>query len=195
MTKLACTTKNSLLAAFILAATFADLKPLPAQAANLVVNGDFNNGLTGFTSSNTLSAVVSTNLQLTNFAALNNISLVSQGVFSQTLSTIAGQNYQASFDLLNLVSTGNFDVFINSTEKLHLTSFVNILNPNPYTFSFVGTGSDTIAFKLDGAASAYQLDNVVVSPTSVPEPFTIIGTLVGSTAALRMRKKLKLANK
>ena len=29
------------------------------------------------------------------------------------------------------------------------------------------------------------------SPTSVPEPFTIIGTLIGGTAAFRMRKKLK----
>jgi hypothetical protein len=32
---------------------------------------------------------------------------------------------------------------------------------------------------------------LVQAPTSVPEPFTIIGTLVGGTAALRMRKKLK----
>lgn len=34
---------------------------------------------------------------------------------------------------------------------------------------------------------------VVVPPltTSVPEPFTIIGTLIGGTAAFRMRKKLK----
>jgi hypothetical protein len=29
------------------------------------------------------------------------------------------------------------------------------------------------------------------APTDVPEPFTIVGTLVGGTAALRMRKKLK----
>ncbi|WP_309739199.1 PEP-CTERM sorting domain-containing protein [Chamaesiphon sp. OTE_20_metabat_361] len=29
------------------------------------------------------------------------------------------------------------------------------------------------------------------STTAVPEPFTIIGTLIGSTAAVRMRKKLK----
>ena len=28
-------------------------------------------------------------------------------------------------------------------------------------------------------------------PTAVPEPFTIVGTLIGGTAALRMRKKLK----
>jgi hypothetical protein len=31
--------------------------------------------------------------------------------------------------------------------------------------------------------------------TDVPEPFTIIGTLVGGTAAVRMRRKLKLAVK
>ena len=33
------------------------------------------------------------------------------------------------------------------------------------------------------------------SSTSVPEPFTIVGTLIGGTAALRMRKKLKAASK
>jgi hypothetical protein len=31
--------------------------------------------------------------------------------------------------------------------------------------------------------------------TAAPEPFTIIGTLVGGTAAMRMRKKLKSVNK
>lgn len=45
----------------------------------------------------------------------------------------------------------------------------------------------------------FQLDNVrIVSgsvPTAVPEPFTIIGTLIGGTAALRMRKKLKSTGK
>ncbi|WP_310429782.1 hypothetical protein [Chamaesiphon sp. VAR_48_metabat_135_sub] len=42
------------------------------------------------------------------------------------------------------------------------------------------------------------LDNVVVdvaASTSVPETFTIIGTLVGGTAAMRMRKKLKSSSK
>jgi hypothetical protein len=33
-----------------------------------------------------------------------------------------------------------------------------------------------------------------INATSVPEPFTFIGTLVGGTAALRMRKKMKSAN-
>ena len=31
--------------------------------------------------------------------------------------------------------------------------------------------------------------------TAVPEPFTIIGTLIGGTAAVRMRKKLQASNK
>jgi hypothetical protein len=34
-----------------------------------------------------------------------------------------------------------------------------------------------------------------VLPTAAPEPFTIIGTLIGGTAALRIRNKLKDANK
>jgi hypothetical protein len=37
--------------------------------------------------------------------------------------------------------------------------------------------------------------NTLVPGAEVPEPFTIVGTLVGGTAALRMRKKLKATNK
>jgi hypothetical protein len=35
----------------------------------------------------------------------------------------------------------------------------------------------------------------VTPPTSVPEPFTVVGTLMGGAAALRMRKRLKVTNK
>ncbi|WP_310427184.1 PEP-CTERM sorting domain-containing protein [Chamaesiphon sp. VAR_48_metabat_135_sub] len=37
--------------------------------------------------------------------------------------------------------------------------------------------------------------NTIVPGAEVPEPFTIVGTLVGGTAALRMRKKLKATDK
>ena len=37
--------------------------------------------------------------------------------------------------------------------------------------------------------------NISAQRTSVPEPFTIIGTLIGGTAAFRMRKKLKAYSK
>ncbi|WP_310429561.1 PEP-CTERM sorting domain-containing protein [Chamaesiphon sp. VAR_48_metabat_135_sub] len=65
-------------------------------------------------------------------------------------------------------------------------------------------GSNQIAglqFSLVGAESAgFAIDNLrfgtsgqvnIPGAAAVPEPFTIIGTLVGGTAALRMRKKLK----
>lgn len=45
----------------------------------------------------------------------------------------------------------------------------------------LGDGSNSL---IGGAASS-------PIPTSVPEPFTIIGTLIGGTAAFRMREKLK----
>jgi hypothetical protein len=70
--------------------------------------------------------------------------------------------------------------------------------------SITGGGFDTIRLRdgyvssisfLDGNPNALAFDkiNATVEQTaqSVPEPFTIIGTLIGGTAALRMRKKLK----
>ena len=38
----------------------------------------------------------------------------------------------------------------------------------------------------------YNIAAVPTTPTAVPEPFTIIGTLIGGTSAFRMRKKLKV---
>ncbi len=48
------------------------------------------------------------------------------------------------------------------------------------TFDNWSTNSDQLAFVLNSSPTA-----------AVPEPFTVIGTLVGGTAALRMKKKLK----
>jgi hypothetical protein len=46
-------------------------------------------------------------------------------------------------------------------------------------------------------SSGVAIDNVnlTAAAASVPEPFTVIGTLIGGTAAARMRKKLKQAGK
>jgi hypothetical protein len=57
----------------------------------------------------------------------------------------------------------------------------NFANGNPYYRDLLAL--DDFRF---GSANA---------ATSVPEPFTVIGTLVGGSAALRMRKKLRLAAK
>jgi hypothetical protein len=80
-------------------------------------------------------------------------------------------------------------------------------------FEFLGLVTDDgtaqiagLQFSLVGAEPAgYGIDNIrfgltgqVVVPggvTAVPEPFTIVGTMIGGAAALRMRKRLKVTNK
>jgi hypothetical protein len=74
--------------------------------------------------------------------------------------------------------------------------------------SITGGGFDTIRLRdgrvssisfLDSNQNGLSFDkiNATVGQTAqpVPEPFTIVGTLIGGTAALRMRKKLADSNK
>ncbi len=73
-----------------------------------------------------------------------------------------------------------------------------VFKSQSYQFTVGSAGSAQLSFLSNStvpAANGIIIDNVVLDVTSVPEPFTIIGTLVGGTAALRMRKKLKLAAK
>ncbi|WP_373539385.1 PEP-CTERM sorting domain-containing protein [Chamaesiphon sp.] len=75
---------------------------------------------------------------------------------------------------------------------------------------FVGAIDDTnkfttVEFWGDGAGEflvaggKIRYANVAIgsvsNPTAVPEPFTIVGTLIGATAAYRTRKRLKATNK
>jgi hypothetical protein len=68
-------------------------------------------------------------------------------------------------------------------------------------FQFRGIREDNLltpitSFQLSGSRIAATGNATGSYPSaSVPEPFTIIGTLVGGTAALRLRKKLKASNK
>lgn len=82
----------------------------------------------------------------------------------------------------------------------------DVLFPAGYEV-FVGAIDDTNTFSTvqfwgDGtgeyltAGGRIRYANVAIGSLSqVPEPFTIIGTLIGGTAALRMRKKLKATTK
>jgi len=118
----------------------------------------------------------------------------------------SGQN----FDSASLfVGSGNgsfsflaYELLDNSTS---VASGVLSGHTTPFQWlSITGGGFDTIRLRdggassisfLDGNANALAFDkiNATVGQTSqpVPEPFTIIGTLIGGTAALRIRRKLK----
>jgi hypothetical protein len=61
---------------------------------------------------------------------------------------------------------------------------------NNYVFSGVDGNLSILAGDFSGFAT-----RVDTSATAVPEPFTIIGTIMGGTAAMRMRKKLKSNDK
>jgi hypothetical protein len=75
----------------------------------------------------------------------------------------------------------------SSTMSGLLTLFPSdTFNPVPNLFVFDPDGDGTYNFK-----NTLQFDNFLVTSVVCPEPFTIIGTLIGGTAAFRMRKKLK----
>lgn len=65
--------------------------------------------------------------------------------------------------------------------------------------NYVGLADSGISYATLTLSNDYILiDNFTFSSnnaTAVPEPFTIVGTFIGGTAALRMRKKLKAISK
>jgi hypothetical protein len=96
--------------------------------------------------------------------------------------------------LLNGQSTG-----INSGANGSTSGFTSF---TPFSINNTANflpGVNTLSFTITNAPFSgvnptgfrVELAGTANTATSVPEPFTIIGTIVGGTAALRLRKKLK----
>jgi hypothetical protein len=104
-------------------------------------------------------------------------------------------------DIMSFNSFNNFNSYaFPFTIGLSTGETFNLNSLNYPNRQFVGFTSDTpitsISFLANGGVT--QLDNFrfgTANTTSVPEPFTVIGTLIGGTSAFRIRKKLKLAQK
>lgn len=68
----------------------------------------------------------------------------------------------------------------------------------PIGVTFAGTARSV---DFGGTANQIGFDNITLGAaipggsTAIPEPFTIVGTLIGSAAAFKMRKRLKVDNK
>lgn len=188
------------LATTVVLTSFSLLHAAPAQAVNLVSNGDFETGdFTGWNNDGNQSVGVNSPAPSnngTNVAYFGKVG--SLGFISQTIATTAGENYQLSYQLYSDNKTPNeFQVELNNNT---LFDKVNIAAQpfTTYDFNFVGTGSDTIGFGGRNDPTWLQLDNVAVNTTaatSVPEPLTIVGTLIGAVAVIRMRKKLNKTTK
>jgi hypothetical protein len=114
------------------------------------------------------------------------------GTITATLpSGVTGSDFMSILDYAS-----SFVITLSTGETFNLNSL-----DYPYR-QFVGFTSDTAIASISFQATAgyTELDNfrfgtAAVAAKSVPEPFTVIGTLVGGTTALRMRKKLKSAQK
>jgi hypothetical protein len=125
-------------------------------------------------------------------------------VFSFTVDASGSYSFNSSspYDNYGFLYQGSF----NPTDQFtNVIVGIDDINGDDYAFTtnlnigtnyfLVSTGFDnsdfgTFTTTIDGPGNVSS-----GASTSVPEPFTVIGTLVGGTTAMRMRKKLKSVNK
>jgi hypothetical protein len=205
------------LAAATVAAGSFILQSAPASAAQLVTNETFsaplntNGTVPGWATTGTNTGIVDTTplnsgLTFGNVGAVGsllNLTGPFTGSWSQSLSTRSGSTYALDYtfanyaSLLGLTPAGTFQVKVGNTILDTLTN-AGLTSGTRLNRTFVGSGTDILSFTFTGVAAS-AIDNVVVNgdaplpSTAAPEPFTIIGTLIGGTAAVRMRKKLNLS--
>jgi hypothetical protein len=127
--------------------------------------GTFNL-VSGFSDVFSLAAPLSFNFPVNGV----NVLIDSGSTFSRTFNNgIAGVGFA------NLSVTGRVS---NADGTVDLPALSFTFNDNP-----------------ESGGGGYSISLSPTNPLSVPEPFSVIGTIVGGTAAFRMRKKLAAANK
>jgi hypothetical protein len=222
MTKIS-SVSNLLLSATAGAVATLALQAVPANAANLTfsapVDATSTTGLSlsgggnflstdvlNFTVSGTPNFAPSTTPYVTNAAGVLT-QPYNGGISLATGDSFTGPN-SASIGALLI---GNSDLGYFQLFPSNAANGSGSATP-PTTFSFSNTLSSIFGTALDTTSTsalnlitndslysdnsgAYIVSGSVDSATAVPEPFTIIGTLVGGTAAVRMRKKLKAVSK
>jgi hypothetical protein len=178
-----------------------------ALASNLVANCGFETGdFTGWNlndpSNN--SYVDGHNPASGNYAATLG---AEPGTLSQTITDVAGQLYDFSFDLQNETAVDqngvpypgpdSLGVSVIDTNGDTTTLFPDQSIPQSntyslYSFTFVGSGTDTIMFSINNVPSYYDLDNVVVNaPTPEPSSLALMGTGALVFAELTRRRVRK----
>lgn len=129
------------------------------------------------------------NIDFGNFSSVNAENTTGTGV--STSSGFSGGGFRN-----NTLDTG----FFTSTNAPTLSSLFTSLSSGSIVFGLrdVTPGDNFYDFAQGIDSSLINVGTgPVITPgsTAVPEPFTIVGTLVGATAAYRTRKRLKATNK
>ena len=160
------------------------LATVPAQAFNLITNGDFETGnFSGWNQSgNTGFTFVNGN----NEASFGPIG--SLGYISQTINTVSGQEYTFSYLLANDGGSPNQFQSLIEDNTVFLAINADPMGLTPYSFSFTASSNSTnIQFGFQQDPSFWRLDNVSVTP--VPEPLTILGSIAAIGFATRFERK------
>ncbi len=191
-------TKASLTAGIVVSSVFTNAVNASAAVFNFTFDNTFDYTVTPpFVGSGTLSFDGTATVGTYSLASLSNLNVnfsFTDGSSYTIADLDSGSNLSSSgisiFDLgsgnLGLVTTGNVLRFKNSSLNFEPTGGIN----DPVAlFSFDSNASVVHTYVNNNVGGSY---NAVIAAQSVPEPFTIVGTLIGGTAALRMRKKLKL---
>lgn len=112
-------------------------------------------------------------------AATGTLTIASGALFLDTPNSAGSHS--------NFTYQGTAATFVNNGDPttLNLTSFNFDVDNLPSSINSSPNGSYSLIATVASAGPT----------TAVPEPFTIIGTLIGGTAAIRTRKKLKAAAK
>ena len=160
--------------------------PPPTADVNSAT-GDF--ATSGFPTTGSYG-ISSPTVTFTQVGATNNYTLNTDLIFAFANGTnvTVGQNSQfaRTFNGSSSVSFG-----ANGTVGTTVSNSSGTVNTDSFNLTFNDISSRS------GAGGYSVLASTFTAPprtTAVPEPFTIVGTIVGGTAALRMRKKLAKAN-
>jgi hypothetical protein len=175
--------KNFALGLATLAVTISSTQT--AQAATFDLSFSANNFIGGPDS--TVSGTFSYDAPDTNspITSLNSVNLTISG-YSYTLGELGFE----SFGTLLAIGGAKNSVGGMSSSTNDFFILFNPTTQSPADIFYATSGSDGI---YDGKFTAFNI--TPAAATSVPEPFTIIGSLIGGTAAVRMRKKLKSVDK
>lgn len=180
----------------LLIAALSIATAIPAHA-NLLTNGGFETGsFSGWTTSNLNATEVEasgfdgySSHSGTYFAALGNVG--TQGlIMSDSFSDVAGAQYTFTFYLASNGTPNNFAATVDGATVFG-PSDIGTQGYTLYSFTFTGTGSDTIGFSERDDPSYIALDDVSVDAvSSVPEPsgLLLMATgILGTAGALRRR--------
>jgi hypothetical protein len=154
--------------------------PSVSHASELIQNGDFSSG---FADWDTTNAAYGSDYGTSfnngqSYAYFGGVSVGSYDTVAQTVSTVAGQTYDVSFELSNEYSTSNAD-FQALWDGNLIQDFpgASAYGYTGFSFDVVGTGSDTLSFEGYQVPSYYLLTDVSVQDVSAsptPEPSSLL---------------------